>query len=46
MDRLFALPRYRLARKTAEDLEAEAAAGPAAEGSGGRFPFKVRAGSC
>ncbi|KAL4446857.1 hypothetical protein ABPG77_008101 [Micractinium sp. CCAP 211/92] len=40
-----ALPRYRMARKTAEDLEAEAAAGPAAEGSGGRFPFKAGAGS-
>ncbi|PSC73042.1 RNA methylase CR004 [Micractinium conductrix] len=36
---LFALPSYKLARKSDEEIEAAAAAGTA-ESSGGRFPFK------
>ena len=44
---LFAVPSYRLARKSEEDLAAEAAQGGDVGGedgsrSGGRFPFKVR----
>lgn len=38
--RLFALPAYRLARKTEEDLAADAADPSSPNGS--RFPFKVR----
>ena len=37
---LFALPSYKLARKSDEEIEAAAAAGTA-ESSGGRFPFKA-----